>query len=147
MAAMAAPNGSTNRSVPEVDPSKRPIPLSASQEAQVREIYHKNVRNKCADEVRDFAACATNKTFTAPFVCRAQRRAMNTCMIQFATQAEQDAARAEWFATRDQRRRERELKEEKRKEQEKFHKEWWGLDDQGRRILNKGPKPDDQTKE
>lgn len=65
---------------------------------------------------------------------------MNTCMLQFATQAEQDAAREEWFATRDLRRRERELKEEKRKEQEKFHREWWGLDDQGRRVFEKGAK-------
>lgn len=63
---------------------------------------------------------------------------MNTCMNKYATQAEQDAARNEWFATRDQRRKERELKEEKRKEQEKFHREWWGLDEQGKRILNKG---------
>lgn len=62
---------------------------------------------------------------------------MNTCMLQFATQAEQDAAREEWFATRDLRRKERELKEEKRKVQEKFHREWWGLDEQGRRVLHK----------
>lgn len=67
-------------------------------------------------------------------MCRAQRRAMNTCMIQYATQDEQDAAREEWFATRDLRRKEREAKEEKRKEQEKFHREWWGLDENGKRI-------------
>ncbi|KAF2150779.1 hypothetical protein K461DRAFT_296021 [Myriangium duriaei CBS 260.36] len=127
---------------PDALPTRSPLPLSASQEAQVREIYHCNVRNKCADEVRDFAACATNRTFTAPFVCRAQRRAMNTCMLQFATQAEQDAAREEWFAKIDQRRKERELKEEKRKVQEKFHREWWGLDEQGRRIVDKGGKKD-----
>ncbi|PSK35044.1 hypothetical protein B9Z65_1627 [Elsinoe australis] len=140
------PAESTSSKVPDVDPSRSPIPLSSSQEAQVREIYHKNVRNKCANEVRDFAACATNRTFTAPFVCRAQRRAMNTCMIAFATQDEQDAARKEWFETRDLRRRERELKEEKRKEQEKFHKEWWGLDDNGRRILNKDQKKGEDEK-
>lgn len=54
---------------------------------------------------------------------------MNTCMLQFATQAEQDAAREEWFATRDLRRKEREDKEEKRKEQEKFHREWVSCSD------------------
>ena len=81
----------------------------------------------------DFASCATSRTFTAPFVCRAQRRAMNTCMIQFATQAEQDAAREEWFSTMDQRRKERELKEEKRKEQEKFHREWWAKEGEGKK--------------
>lgn len=52
---------------------------------------------------------------------------MNNCMIKHATQAEQDAAREEWFATRLKRQRDRELKEERRKEQEKFHREWWGL--------------------
>lgn len=62
---------------------------------------------------------------------------MNTCMLQFANQAEQDAARDEWFATRDERRREREVKEEKRIEQEKFHREWWGLDENGKRIEKK----------
>lgn len=70
---------------------------------------------------------------------------MNTCMNQYATQAEQDAARAEWFATRDQRKQERDAKEEKRKEQEKFHREWWGLDEQGRRILNKDQKKDGEN--
>ena len=42
---------------------------------------------------------------------------MNTCMMKYATQAEHDAARAEWFATIEQRRVERETKEEKRKEE------------------------------
>lgn len=41
---------------PAADPgaiaSQRPLPLSASQEQQVRDIYYKRVRNKCADEVR-----------------------------------------------------------------------------------------------
>ncbi len=52
---------------------------------------------------------------------------MNNCMVKHATQAEQDAAREEWFATRLKRQIEREKKEERRKEQEKFHREWWGL--------------------
>lgn len=37
---------------PQLVPSRQPLPLSASQEGQVREIYHKRVRNKCAEEVR-----------------------------------------------------------------------------------------------
>jgi len=52
---------------------------------------------------------------------------MNSCMIQHATQAEQDAAREEWFATRLKRQREKEMKEARKIEQEKFHREWWGL--------------------
>ena len=33
-------------------PSRNPIPLSASQEAAVTEMYYKRVRNLCADEIR-----------------------------------------------------------------------------------------------
>ncbi len=62
---------------------------------------------------------------------------MNSCMVAHATQEEQDRAREEWFATRDLRRKEREEKEAKRKEQEKFHREWWGLDEQGKRVMDK----------
>ena len=50
---------------------------------------------------------------------------MNTCMMQYATQEEQDAAREEWFATMDKRREERERKEEKRKQDEVFWRDWW----------------------
>ncbi|KAF2720432.1 hypothetical protein K431DRAFT_189513, partial [Polychaeton citri CBS 116435] len=105
--------------------ARGPLPLSASQEGQVRELYHKRVRQKCADEVRDFAACCTNRTFTATLMCRKEQKAMNTCMMQYATQAEQDAARSEWFAKMDERRIEREKKEEKRKKDEVFWREWW----------------------
>lgn len=52
---------------------------------------------------------------------------MNTCMLQYATQKEQDAAREEWFATRLRRQKERDEKAAKLREQEKFYKEWWGL--------------------
>jgi COX assembly protein 1 len=74
-----------------------------------------------------FAECALGRTFTAPFKCRARNREMNTCMVAHATPAEQDAAREEWFATRLKRQKEREAREERRKEQERFHREWWGL--------------------
>ena len=52
---------------------------------------------------------------------------MNSCMMAHATQAEHDRAREEWFATRMERARERERKERRKIEQEKFHREWWGL--------------------
>lgn len=52
---------------------------------------------------------------------------MNSCMIAHAGQDEQDAAREEWFATRGERIRQRQEKEARKKEQEKFHREWWGL--------------------
>ena len=134
--------------VPIRDPSRKPIPLSASQESQVRELYFKRVRTKCADEVRgthpnplpyppnslsnrsipDFATCCHNRTFTATLFCRQQQKAMNTCMMRYATQEEQDAARAEWFAKFDERKEERERKEEQRKKDEVFWREWWDKD-------------------
>ena len=52
---------------------------------------------------------------------------MNTCMLSHTGQDQRDAAREEWFATRDERIRQREEKEKKKKVQEKFHREWWGL--------------------
>ena len=155
-------------------PSRNPLPLSAGQEAQVRELYHARVRGYCAAEIKCpsisnsssgartdggyalvFAECALGRTFSAPFKCRQQNRAMNNCMVTHATQAEQDAAREEWFATRLKRQKERETKEERRKGQERFHREWWGLPledregDKGREVMRKAervggfPKRDD----
>ena len=107
------------------NPSLTPLPLSASQETQVREIYHRRVRNKCANEVRDFATCCTARTFTATLFCRKQQKAMNQCMMQYATQEERDEARKEWFEGFDQRAKEKEEKEARRKKDEVFWKEWW----------------------
>jgi len=52
---------------------------------------------------------------------------MNNCMLSYATQAEHDKAREEWFATRMERARERERKERRKLEQEKFLREWWNI--------------------
>jgi COX assembly protein 1 len=46
-------------------------------------------------------------------------------MMQYATQEEQDAARREWFEGFEERRREKEVKEERRKGEEVFWREWW----------------------
>ncbi|KAH7027805.1 cytochrome c oxidase biogenesis protein Cmc1 like-domain-containing protein [Microdochium trichocladiopsis] len=111
-------------------PSRNPLPLSASQEAQVREVFNKRVRDQCADEIKAFADCARGRTFTIPFACRAISTKMNSCMALHATPEEHDRAREEWFAQRMVRAREREMKERRKIEQEKFHREWWGLPDQ-----------------
>ncbi len=39
-------------------PSRNPLPLSASQEAQVRDIFYARVRKQCADEIKG-ACCAS----------------------------------------------------------------------------------------
>jgi COX assembly protein 1 len=161
MAAMARPPVEVEEAPRLPMPSRNPLPLSAGQEAQVRELYHSRVRGYCAAEIKrlyasymifipmlklvgiEFADCALGRTFTAPFKCRQQNRAMNNCMVSHATQAEQDAAREEWFATRLKRQKEREAKEARRKEQERFHREWWGLPiedregDKGRDIMKR----------
>lgn len=127
-------------------PSRNPLPLSSAQEAQVRELYYKRVRARCANEIRgtsnakfpplrgcfltqrlDFASCATNRTISATWACRKQRLAMNSCMVQYASRKEQDAAREEWFATMDLRRLQMEEKKRQNAEAEKFHKEWWDI--------------------
>lgn len=54
---------------------------------------------------------------------------MNGCMMAHAGQQEEDLAREEYFATADQRKAEREEKERKKAEQEKFFREWWDLDE------------------
>ncbi|OAX85425.1 hypothetical protein ACJ72_00196 [Emergomyces africanus] len=92
---------------------RNPLPLSAAQEAQVRDLYYKRVRGHCAPEIKEFAACAINRTVTATWVCRKQRLAMNACMVEHAKPEEEDRAREEWFAGREERRRIRELEEKK----------------------------------
>ncbi|KAK1767168.1 hypothetical protein QBC33DRAFT_587528 [Phialemonium atrogriseum] len=113
-------------------PSRNPLPLSASQEAQVRDIFYARVRDHCAEEIKAFAACALNRTFTVSFACRPQQRLMNSCMQAHATPSEQDAAREDWFAQRQERQRERERKARRKAEQEAFLREWWGLPERDR---------------
>ncbi len=76
-----------------------------------------------------FANCTKNRTFSISWACRDQYRVMNSCMLSHATQAEQDASREEWFALRMERVRDRERKARRKAEQERFHREWWGLPD------------------
>ncbi|KAL9071417.1 MAG: hypothetical protein Q9161_004276 [Pseudevernia consocians] len=108
-------------------PSRNPLPLSSAQESQVKDLYYKRVRGRCANQIRDFASCATNRTISASWACRKQRLEMNSCMIQHASQKEQDAAREEWFATMDLRRLEAEERKRQKAKAEKFFKEWWDV--------------------
>lgn len=62
-------------------------------------------------------------------------------MAAHATAAEHDRAREDWFAARAARARERARTERRRIEQERFHRDWWGLPprdpDEVRRELEK----------
>lgn len=64
---------------------------------------------------------------------------MNGCMMAHAGQQEEDLAREEYFATADQRKAEREEKERKKAEQEKFFREWWDLDEKEKAQRKSGP--------
>ncbi|KAK3498260.1 cytochrome c oxidase biogenesis protein Cmc1 like-domain-containing protein [Neurospora crassa] len=126
-------NGQTDKQVERLPmPSRNPLPLSASQEAQVRDIFYARVRRQCTEEIKAFAECALGRTFSVPFACRAPHRVMNNCMKLHATPAEQDAAREEWFALRMERAKERERKAKRKAEQEAFLREWWGLPEKDR---------------
>jgi COX assembly protein 1 len=57
---------------------------------------------------------------------------MNSCMLLYQGQDELDAARAEWFQLAGERRRAREERERAVEEGRKKHKEWWGLDEEGK---------------
>ncbi|PKX93870.1 uncharacterized protein P174DRAFT_420448 [Aspergillus novofumigatus IBT 16806] len=121
----AAAQSSTSSPTPQPQSTRKynlhnPLPLSAAQEAEVKQLYYKRVRAHCAPEIKAFAECAVNRTVTATWVCRAQRLAMNSCMVAHAKPEEEDRAREEWFATHEERRRAREeelARVEKRREE------------------------------
>ncbi|KAH7166745.1 hypothetical protein DER46DRAFT_659377 [Fusarium sp. MPI-SDFR-AT-0072] len=116
-------------------PSRNPLPLSASQEAQARPpppppASTPNPKHRAMNTTNNppaFAACALGRTFTVSFACRAEHRSMNSCMKLHATQSAHDEAREEWFALRIERQRERERKARVAQAQEEFMREWWGL--------------------
>jgi COX assembly protein 1 len=56
MAAMAGKSTTEEQPSASVEklgvPSRNPLPLSASQESQVRDIYYARVRKQCAEEIK-----------------------------------------------------------------------------------------------
>lgn len=65
---------------------------------------------------------------------------MNACMTAHATPATEDAAREEWFSKRQERAKAKIDKERRKAEQQKFLREWWGLEESEReeRIRREG---------
>ncbi|PGH28150.1 hypothetical protein AJ80_00040 [Polytolypa hystricis UAMH7299] len=126
------PQSSSTRTLPHVN-LRNPTPLSATQEGQVRDLYYKRVRGHCAAEIKEFAACAINRTVSATWVCRQQRLAMNSCMVAHAKPEEEDRAREEWFAGREQRRKAREDEDRKTEVRRKEVIELMRADEEKRR--------------
>ncbi|KAL1913292.1 hypothetical protein Sste5344_000840 [Sporothrix stenoceras] len=110
-------------------PTRNPLPLSASQEAQVRDMYYERVRKQCSEEIKAFADCALGRTFSVVFKCREKNNEMNACLKSHATPRALDEAREEWFSKRAERAAERAVKAARKAEQEKLLREWWGLQD------------------
>jgi COX assembly mitochondrial protein 1 len=52
--------------------------------------------------------CARYLTISMPWVCRVQKREMKACLKAHVGIEEEDRAREEWFATREERSRKRE---------------------------------------
>lgn len=72
------------------------------------------------------------RTVTMVWACRAQKLAMNSCMMKYQGQDELDKARAEWFRLAGERKRQREEEARKIEEARRRHKEWWNLDEHGK---------------
>ncbi|EFE32945.1 uncharacterized protein ARB_00032 [Trichophyton benhamiae CBS 112371] len=112
MATTSAPSATETPPTParrKVD-LRNPTPLSATQEAEVKQAYYKKVRGLCDPVIK----------VTATWVCRKQRLAMNACMVLHARPEIEDLAREEWFAGREERirAREREAQETEKRRQE-----------------------------
>lgn len=134
--------------IPGVKLPSNPTPLSAPQEQQVREIYYRNVRAKCAKEIEAFALCAKNRTFSMAWACRDSKLTMNSCLLSYQKPEEMDKARAEWFALAGERKRAKEERARKEEEARRKHREWWGIaDPEGRfqeRVVHVEEKVDDK---
>lgn len=59
---------------------------------------------------------------------------MNNCMKEHATPLEQDRAREDWFAQRQERVRAKIEKQRRKEEQARFVREWWGLEESEREV-------------
>lgn len=57
---------------------------------------------------------------------------MNACLRRYATPALEDESREEWFAKRQERAKAKLEKEKRKAEQQKFLREWWGLEESER---------------
>src|SRR4051812_31197865 len=80
MATTASPP-QTSASTSSPIPSRNPLPLSAAQEQQVRDLYYKRVRTRCANEIRGMPLVLTCARFngTAFPVARWALKVRITC--------------------------------------------------------------------
>lgn len=68
------------------------------------------------------------------WACRAQKLAMNACLLSYQGQDELDKARMQWFQEAGERKRAREERERKAAEALKKHREYWGIEDMEKKV-------------
>ena len=77
-----------------------------------------------------FSECSSTRLISVLWACRDKRLRMNKCLLQYQTQDDFDAARAEWLAAAEERRREKQERQHRQEEVDRWHEAWWrgGID-------------------
>ncbi|WRT65844.1 uncharacterized protein IL334_002795 [Kwoniella shivajii] len=74
--------------------------LSRREDQDVLESVKSEALKSCDVHVKDFADCATGRTFTLPFVCKDKLDIMQNCMRDYVTQERLDTAKLDYIANR-----------------------------------------------
>ncbi|GAA86702.1 hypothetical protein AKAW_04816 [Aspergillus luchuensis IFO 4308] len=109
---------------------RNPLPLSAAQEAEVKQLYYKRVRSLCAPEIKGenhppYTPIPIPISFPSSkpkgkVIRRMRRQPHNNSNMAHAKPEVEDRAREEWFATHEERRKAKEeelAKVERRREE------------------------------
>ncbi|OWT40934.1 hypothetical protein J008_01617 [Cryptococcus neoformans] len=106
--------------------------LSRREENEIHEAAKKEALRDCDDYVKDFADCATGRTFSLPFACKTRLNAMQGCMRDYMTQERMDAMKLDFIAHRSE--KGREAVEALRKSREEKLRKMAGIKDEPARI-------------
>ncbi|WVQ71122.1 hypothetical protein IAR50_000647 [Cryptococcus sp. DSM 104548] len=80
--------------------------LSRREEMQVMEDAKSQALKKCDRFVKDFADCATGRTFTLPFACKGKLGDMQACMKDYMSTERIDSMKLDFIAHRSEKGRE-----------------------------------------
>ncbi|WVO19679.1 uncharacterized protein IAS62_000969 [Cryptococcus decagattii] len=106
--------------------------LSRREENEINEAAKKEALRSCDDFVKDFADCATGRTFSLPFMCRTRLNAMQGCMRDYMTQERMDGMKLDFIAHRSE--KGREAVEALRKSREEKLRKMAGIKDEPAKI-------------
>ncbi|RSH85826.1 uncharacterized protein EHS24_004006 [Apiotrichum porosum] len=74
--------------------------LSRREEEEIETAAKNEALKKCDEKVRAFAECATGRTFTVPFACASQYKALNDCLKLEVNEERLDELKLEYIANR-----------------------------------------------